>query len=80
MKKNDTIREINTKDKTNNFILPNLPNTDQQYINDLKYTFRINNSVPTHTPKKFVDCFWVRDNSGTKELYIYVGGSWEQII
>jgi len=77
MKKNNTIREINTKDKTNNFILPN---TDQQYINDLKYTFRINNSVPTHTPKKFVDCFWVRDNSGTKELYIYVGGSWEQII
>lgn len=75
MKKNNTIN--NTKDKTNNFILPN---TDQQYINDLKYTFKINNSVPTHTPKKFVDCFWVRDNSVTKELYIYVGGSWKQII
>lgn len=45
-----------------------------QYINDLKFPFKINTSVPTHTPKKWIDCFWVRDNAGTMELYIYVGG------
>lgn len=55
-------------------------NTNNQYIDDLKYPIKINTSVPTHQPKKFVDCFWVRDNSGTKELYIFVGGAWEKII
>jgi hypothetical protein len=49
-----------------------------QYINDLKFPFKINTSVPTHTPKKFIDMFWIRDNSGTMELYVYVG-SWKKV-
>lgn len=51
-----------------------------QTLNKLKYPLKINTSIPTHQPKDFMDCFWVRDNAGTKELYIFVGNAWEQII
>jgi len=62
--------------------LTNMNNKDiiDQTLNKLKYPLKINTSVPTHQPKDFMDCFWVRDNSGTKELYIFVGNTWEQII
>lgn len=53
-------------------------NNEEQYIKDLKFPFKINTNVPTHTPKKLVDCFWVRNNSGTMEFYIYVG-SWKKV-
>ena len=70
----------NQIDKKINDIGSGVFSSEKQYINDLKFPFKINTSVPTHQPKKFVDCFWVRDNAGTKELYIFVGGTWEQII
>jgi hypothetical protein len=49
-----------------------------RYIDDLRFPLKINTSVPTHSPKKWIDCFWVRDNAGTMELYIYIGG-WKKI-
>jgi len=51
---------------------------NDQYIKDLKFLPKINTTIPTHTPKKFIDMFWIRDNSGTMELYVYVG-SWKKV-
>ena len=51
---------------------------ENQYINDLKFIPKINTTAPTHTPKKFIDIFWIRDNAGTMELYVYVG-SWKKV-
>ena len=58
------------------------PQTDlsnQIYIDDLKNLIKTNTEVPTHTPKKFVDMFYLRDNSGTNEIYIFINNSWEKI-
>lgn len=54
-------------------------NQEDQYIRDLKFIPTINTSIPTLPPKKFTDIFWIRNNSGTMELYIYVGNSWKKV-
>ena len=57
----------------------NIFGTDQPYINDLKFPIKTNRTVPTHTPKKFLDCFYLYwDGSSTYELYIYTNNSWKK--
>jgi len=53
--------------------------SNQFYIDDLKRLVKTNTEVPTHTPKKFVDMFYIRDNSGTNELYMFINNTWEKI-
>lgn len=53
--------------------------SNQFYIDDLKKLIKTNTEVPTHTPKKFVDMFYLRDNSGTNEVYIFINNTWEKI-
>ena len=54
--------------------------SNQAYIDDLKKLIKTNTSVPTHTPKKFVDMFYVRDNSGTTEFYVFINNTWKKLI
>jgi len=53
--------------------------SNQFYIDDLKKLIKTNTEVPTHTPKKFIDMFYLRDNSGTNEIYMFINNTWEQI-
>lgn len=54
--------------------------SNQFYIDDLKKLIKTNTEVPTHTPKKFVDIFYVRDNSGTTEFYVFINNTWKKLI
>ena len=54
--------------------------SNQAYIDDLKKLIKTNTEVPTHTPKKFVDIFYVRDNSGTTEFYVFINNTWKKLI
>ena len=54
--------------------------SNQFYIDDLKRLVKTNTEVPTHTPKKFVDMFYVRDNSGTTEFYVFINNTWKKLI
>ncbi len=54
--------------------------SNQFYIDDLKKLIKTNTEVPTHTPKKFVDMFYVRDNSGTTEFYVFINNTWKKLI
>ncbi len=51
--------------------------TNDRYINDLKNVIPTNTTAPTHTPKKFYDCFYW--DSTASKLYIYVGGAWKDV-
>lgn len=53
--------------------------SNQVYIEDFKRLIKTNTEVPTHIPKKFVDIFYVRNNSGTNELYMFINNTWEKI-
>jgi hypothetical protein len=49
------------------------------YIEDLKNLLKTNSTIPTHTPKKFVDCFWLYyDGATTYELYVYINNEWKK--
>ena len=51
---------------------------NQLYINDLKGVIKTNNIIPTHTPKKFIDSFYLYwDKSTTYRLYIYINNEWK---
>ena len=53
---------------------------NQTYINDLTQILKTNTSVPTHTPKKFIDSFYLYwDESTTYELYIYINNTWKKV-
>ena len=54
--------------------------SNQTYIDDLKKLIKTNTDVPTHIPKKFVDIFYVRDNSGTTEFYVFINNTWKKLI
>jgi hypothetical protein len=55
--------------------------SNQLYLDDLKRVIKTNTSKPTHTPKKFVDCFWLYwDGLTTYELYIYINNSWKKTV
>lgn len=52
---------------------------NQNYINDLTKIIKTNSTVPTHTPRKLIDCFYLRwDGSNTYELYVYINNSWKK--
>lgn len=71
-------QKINTENKQIKFDTQDLFN--QEYINDLTQMLKTNTSIPTHTPKKFIDCFYLYwDSSTTYELYIYINNSWKKI-
>ncbi len=54
--------------------------SNQAYIDDLKKLIKTNTNIPTHTPKKFVDMFYARDNSGTTEFYVFINNTWKKLI
>ena len=54
---------------------------NKSFINDLQQLLKTNTSIPTHTPKKFLDCFWLYwDGSTTYELYIYINNTWKKTV
>ena len=53
---------------------------NQAHINDLTQLLKTNTSIPTHTPKKFIDSFYLYwDESTTYELYIYINNTWKKV-
>jgi len=51
---------------------------NQVYINDLTRVLKTNSSVPTHSPKKLLDCFYLYyDGSTTYRLYVYINNEWK---
>ena len=53
---------------------------NQSYINDLRDVIKTNTSIPTHTPKKFIDCIYLYwDGTTTYELYIYINNTWKKV-
>jgi len=53
---------------------------NQFYIDDLKNLLKTNLSIPSHTPKKFIDCFYLYfDGSTDYRLYIYINNLWKYI-
>ncbi|NCD00250.1 MAG: hypothetical protein EOL95_11195 [Bacteroidia bacterium] len=71
------IQKIDTENKPIVFSTQEMFN--QEYINDLTELLKTNLTIPTHTPKKFIDCFYLYwDGSTTYELYIYTSNSWKK--
>lgn len=71
------IQKIDTENKPIVFSTQEMFN--QEYINDLTGLLKTNLTIPTHTPKKFIDCFYLYwDGSTTYELYIYISNSWKK--
>lgn len=71
------IQKIETENKPIVFSTQEMFN--QEYINDLTGLLKTNLTIPTHTPKKFIDCFYLYwDGSTTYELYIYISNSWKK--
>jgi len=55
-------------------------NINDVYVRDLFSLLKTNSTVPTHTPKKFIDCFYLYwDGSTTYELYVYINNSWKKV-
>lgn len=52
--------------------------TNQIYLNDLKGLLKTNESVPTHTPKKLVDCFYLYKTGSSYYLYIFIDNTWKR--
>ena len=46
-----------------------------KYIDDLKKIIPTNTTIPSHTPKKFIDCFWIYNDN----LYVYINGGWKSL-
>lgn len=54
---------------------------NQPYINDLTQLLKTHQTIPTHTPKKLIDCFYLYwDGSTTYELYLYINNTWKKVI
>lgn len=71
------IKKIDTKNKEIVFDTQELFN--QSLINDLKKIIVTNSATPTHTPKKFLDCFYLYNSGATYELYVYIANSWKKV-
>ena len=51
---------------------------NQQYIDDLVKIIKTVSVIPTHTPKKFIECFcFYYNNDTTYRLYIYINNEWK---
>ena len=49
------------------------------YVRDLFQLLTTHSTIPTHTPKKLIDCFYLYwDGSTTYELYIYINNAWKK--
>jgi hypothetical protein len=52
---------------------------NERKVDDLLKLLKTNSTIPTHTPKKFVDCFWLYyDGATTYELYVYINNEWKK--
>lgn len=54
--------------------------TNQIYINDLKSLLKVNTNVPTRTPKKLLDCFYLYKTGSDYYLYIFIDNTWKKTI
>lgn len=53
---------------------------ESNLTDDLRFLLKTNSTVPTHTPKKFLDQFYLYfDGSTTYELYIYINNEWKKV-
>ena len=50
---------------------------NQSYINDLTQILKTNTSIPTHTPKKFIDFFYLYKNETDYRFYTYINNEWK---
>jgi len=72
---NKAIKPVVTDNQPIQFDTQNIFN--QEYINDLTRLLKTNLTIPTHKPKKFIDCFYLYwDGATTYKLYIYINNSW----
>ena len=72
------IQDIKTENKPIMFDTQQMFN--QEYINDLTGLLKTNLTIPTHTPRKFIDCFYLYfDGTSTYELYIWINNSWKKV-
>jgi len=72
------IQDIKTENKPIMFDTQQMFN--QEYINDLTGLLKTNLTIPTHTPRKFIDCFYLYfDGTSIYELYIWINNSWKKV-
>lgn len=72
-------KELGTEFKPKEIIDSEIVNN--RYIKDLSSLLKTNTTIPTHTPKKFIDSFWLYwDESTTYELYIYINNTWKKVV
>lgn len=76
----DKIKLQNEKpDRVEDVVFDTQSWVNNSFINDLQQLIKTNSTIPTHIPKKFVDCFWLYwDGSTTHELYVYINNSWKK--
>jgi hypothetical protein len=49
------------------------------YFDSLKKVMKTNSSTPSHTPKNFLECFYLYKSGSTYRLYIYIDNTWKYI-
>ena len=54
-----------------------LNKSNQRYLDDLKRVMKTHSTIPTHEPKKLLDCFWLYKDGDTYRLYIYIDNTWK---
>jgi len=78
IKQNKTIKTPEDYAKNDEIIFDNQSNFNQIYINDLTKIFKTNTVVPTHIPKKLLDCIYLYwDGATTYKLYLYINNTWK---
>jgi len=50
---------------------------DRNYVDDFRGIIPINSTAPTHTPRKWVDCFY--EDGTANKFYAYIDGAWQQL-
>lgn len=77
----DEIKNEEIKSENKEIIFETQELFNQSYINDLTKLIKTNSTVPTHIPRKFIDCFHLYyDGTTTYELYIYINNSWKKCV
>ena len=52
--------------------------SDRLFLDDLRSLFKTHSSIPTHTPKKLIDCiYFYHDNASTYRIYVYLNNEWK---
>jgi hypothetical protein len=74
------IKVQNIKSENKQIIFDSQEMFNQEYINDLMQLLKTNTAVPTHTPRKLIDCIYLYwDGSTTYELYLYINNTWKRV-